>query len=80
MNENRKSDSPVLPKKLLNKTKEMVAERVEGRGLAKRNSAKRNTDRTQCREHVNRALERVRQTAKKKREDPYPFVRFGVNT
>ena len=52
MNKYRKSDSPVVPMKLLNKANEMDAERVEGRELAKRNSSKCNTDRTQSRNYM----------------------------
>ncbi len=39
MNERGKSDSPVVPAKPPNKTVRAVAEVVEGRGLAKGNTA-----------------------------------------
>jgi len=47
----RKSDRPIVPAKPPNKAAE-AAEVVEGRGLAKGNTAKRNTARTQRRETV----------------------------
>ena len=78
MNKYRKSDSPVVPMKLLNKANEMDAERVEGRELAKRNSSKCNTDRTQSRTYVTNALERVRHVAKEKREEPFTALLHHV--
>jgi len=68
-NEPRKSDSLVVPAKLLNKTAsktDEVAEGAEGRGLVAGNLSQQNTGRTQSREGtVHSALERVREVAKK---------------
>ena len=55
-----KSDRPIVPEKATNKARELVAETLEGRGLTKRNLRERDTDRTQGRERVSSALERVR--------------------
>ena len=55
-----KSDRLIVPKKASNKARELGAEALEGRGLAKGNPKQRDTDRTQGRERVSSALERVR--------------------
>jgi RNA-directed DNA polymerase len=67
MNGRGKSDRPVVPGKLANKTGAAapVAESVEGRGWAKGNSGERNNDRTQRREELSQALDRVRQAARR---------------
>ena len=49
MNERGKSDSPVVPAKPSNNAASAVAEAVEERGLAERNTDDPNTSRTQCR-------------------------------
>jgi hypothetical protein len=51
MNERGKSDSPILPEKLLNKGSgaPRPAEGVEGRGLAKGNPIRQTRSRTQSR-------------------------------
>lgn len=64
MNEYGKSDSPVVPGKSPNKARPMVAEEMEGRGLAKGNPNQQNASRTQSRMSAPTALERVRQAAK----------------
>ena len=51
----RKSDRPIVPTKPPNKAAE-AAEVVEGRGLAKGNTAKRNAARTLCRSPVRSEL------------------------
>jgi group II intron reverse transcriptase/maturase len=66
-NDQRKSDSLVLPTKLPNKTNP-VAEATEGRRLAKGNVGQQNMRRTQCRVSVPSALDRVRQAARKDRK------------
>ena len=60
-----KSDRLIVPKKATNKPGELGAEALEGRGLAKGNLRQRDTDRTQSRESVSSALERVRQAAQR---------------
>jgi group II intron reverse transcriptase/maturase len=59
------SDSPVVPGKSPNKTGQLVAEEMEGRGLAKGNSPQRNALRTQGRAGASSALERVREVAER---------------
>jgi len=63
MNEYGKSDNSIVPKKLPNNTQKGVAEAMEGRGLAKGNSLKRNAPRTQGRVRAQSALKRIRQAA-----------------
>lgn len=63
-----KSDSPIVPGKLPNNAEEPAAEAVEGRGLTKGNSPKRNASRTQGRSEALSALARVRQAAKRDRK------------
>jgi len=52
MNEQGKSDRPVVPAKFPNKAGQPVAEGMEGRGLAKGNLPEQNALRMQSRESV----------------------------
>ncbi len=63
-----KSDSPVVPEKSSNNTGQPVAEGMEGRGLVKGNLPQQNASRTPSRTDAPRALERVRQAARKDRK------------
>ena len=58
-----KSDNCVVPRKSSNNTGPPVAEGMEGRRLAKGNSREQNRLRTQGRDRMRSALERVRQAA-----------------
>src|SRR6266496_2660574 len=73
-----KSDRPIVPKKVANKTRELAVEALEGRGLAKRNPRERDTDRTQSRERVSSALERVRQAARRGKEEKFTALLHHV--
>ena len=73
-----KSDRPIVPKKATNKPGELGAEGLEGRGLAKRNPRERDTNRTQGREVVNSALERVRQAARRGKEEKFTALLHHV--
>jgi len=72
MNEQGKSDSPIVPRNSPNNIAKAIEEAMEGRGLAKGNPPKRTTPRTQGRISVPHALERVRQAAKKDRNSGSP--------
>ena len=63
MNDRRESDRPVVPGKSPNKVRgaPRTAEGMEGRGLAKGNSAKQSRTRAQNRRVLTQALDRVRQ-------------------
>ena len=52
MNDCRKSDKPIVPGKFSNKLDNVVAERMEGRGMPKENKRQQNMLRTQRRESV----------------------------
>jgi RNA-directed DNA polymerase len=68
MNEQGKSDRPVVPEKSPNNAGQSIgrrAEGMEGRGLAKGNPPQQNATRTPSRINAPSALERVRQAARK---------------
>lgn len=64
MNERGKSDSPVVPAKPLNKAVGAVAEVVEGRGLAKGNTARPTRPGHRAGSGVPHGLDRVREVAR----------------
>jgi retron-type reverse transcriptase len=68
MNGPGKSDRPEVPEKSLNNAGQPVAERTEGRGLAKGNLPQQNASRTPSRKDAPSAMERVRQAAKRDRK------------
>ena len=72
MNGSRKSDSFVVPEKPPNKGSgaPQPAEGVEGRRLTKGNSSQQNRRRTQGRESLHNALDRIRQAATPARHYP----------
>jgi hypothetical protein len=59
MNEHGKSDRFIVPEKSPNQAGQPGAEGMEGRDLVERNLGQQNTFRTQSREDVHSALERV---------------------
>lgn len=71
MNGYGKSDSPVVPEKSPNKHWQQSAEVMEERGLAKGNPLECNALRTQCRIGAPSALERVRQAARKNKQQRF---------
>jgi hypothetical protein len=73
-----KSDSSVVPGKPPNKAGQPAAEVVEGRGLAKGNPPESNTLRTQGRDGVPSALERIRQAARKDRKQQFTALLHHV--
>ena len=60
-----KSDSSIVPTKPPNEAEPEAKEVVEGRGLAKGNLLERNMFRTQSRQSMFNALERIRQAGMK---------------
>jgi RNA-directed DNA polymerase len=78
-----KSDSLIGPAKLPNKAATGAAEAVEERGLAKGKTLKRNRFRTQSRQSLSSALERIRQAASRegvRRYHSHFLLRHGVVT
>ena len=67
MHEPGKSDSRVVPEKVPNNARRRAAEGLEGRRLAKRNSPRATTLRTQGRARVQAALGRVRHAAEQQK-------------
>ncbi len=65
MHGHEKSDPAVVAKKPTNKAGQPVAEPMERRAEAEGNADQRNTHRTQNRERVNQALDRIRQAARR---------------
>jgi retron-type reverse transcriptase len=63
-----KSDRLIQPKKLSNNAEKSVAEKAEGRSLAKGNPLQGDTNRMQSRRQVNSALRRIRQAAERDRK------------
>lgn len=73
MHGSEESDRPIVPTKSPNKPRQPGAEAMEGRGLVKENTGQQNTLRTQRREGVPSALDRVRQAAQRSKA-----VRFSA--
>jgi RNA-directed DNA polymerase len=78
MHGHEKSHSAIVAKRLPNKAGQLVAEAVERRAGTRGNMGQHSTRRTQIRESVSQALERVRKTANKEGEvhrAPPPYHR-----
>jgi group II intron reverse transcriptase/maturase len=71
MHGHEESDRPVVPTKFPNKAGQPEAEEMEGRGLVKENTGQQNTLRTQCREGVPSALDRVRKVAQRSKTERF---------
>src|SRR5664279_2569044 len=77
MNDRGKSDSPVVPAKPPNKTS--VAEVVEGRGLAKGNTASKTRPGYRAGQGAPNALDRVRQVARQDKEAQFTALLHHVD-
>ena len=69
-----KSDNPIVPTKLPNEAGRPAEEGVEGRGLTKENAGQQNTRRTEDRESVQSALERIREAAIRNKGQRLPLA------
>jgi RNA-directed DNA polymerase len=78
MNADGKSDRPVVPVRSPNKAEGTAAEATEGRGRTKGNLLEGNTLRTQGRDGVHSALERVRQVAREDRKQRFTALLHHV--
>jgi len=78
MNGQGKSDSLVVPGKPPNNAAEPAAEVVEGRGLAKGKPPEQNAPRTQGRSGAPSALERIRQAARRDRQQRFTALLHHV--
>lgn len=63
-----KSDSPILPAKLANKAGRAAAEPMEGSGGTKRNAELQSTVRTQSRDAVSQAQDRIREAVNRNKK------------
>jgi RNA-directed DNA polymerase len=73
-----KSDSLVVPGKPPNNATELAAEAVEGRGLAKGKPPEQHASRTQGRSGAPSALERIRQAARRDRQQRFTALLHHV--
>jgi RNA-directed DNA polymerase len=78
MNADGKSDRPVVPAKSPNKAEGAATEAMEGRGRTKGNLLEGNTLRTQGRDGVHSALERVRQVAREDKKQRFTALLHHV--
>ena len=71
MHDREKSDPAIVAGKPTNKSGRPAAESVEPRAGAKGNASQQSTHRTQGRERVSQALERVRQVARQRKKEKF---------
>ncbi len=79
MNEPKKSDPINVAGKLANNAAQAVAESVERRVGAEGNANQQSTNRTQGRDLVSQALERVRQVAKRRKKERFTSLLHHVS-
>jgi len=80
MNEPEKSDSVVVAAKPTNNADQSAAESVEPRTGTEGNVGQQSTRRTQDRESVSQALERVRQVARQRKKEKFTSLLHHVDT
>jgi RNA-directed DNA polymerase len=69
MHGKEQSDSPIVPRKPVNKAAQAVAESAEGSGGTKRNADLQSTDRTQSRDAVSQAQGRIRDAVNRNKKE-----------
>src|SRR6266487_4053951 len=79
MHGREKSDSAIVAGKPTNKAVPTAAEPVEPRAGAKGNVSQQSTHRTQGRERVTQALERVRQTARQRKRERFTALLHHIS-
>ena len=79
MHDLEKSDSAVVAAKSTNKAGSPAAEAVEPRAGTKGNADQQSTHRTQSRERVTQALDRVRQAARQRKKERFTALLHHVN-
>jgi hypothetical protein len=80
MNERGKSDNPILPTKLSNKTGGPVAEIVEERGLAKGNTINLTRPGLRAGQGVSNGLDRVREVARKDKQAKFTALLHHIDS
>jgi len=79
MHDPEKSDSAVVAVKSPNKAGSPAAEAAEPRAGTKGNADQQSTHRTQTRERVTQALNRVRQAARQRKKERFTALLHHVN-
>src|SRR4249920_3714874 len=79
MHDREKSDSAIVAEKPANKAGANAAEPVEPRAGAKGNARQQSTHRTQGRERVAQALERVRQAARQRKKERFTALLHHIS-
>ena len=79
MHGREKSDSAIVAGKPTNKAVPTAAEPVEPRAGAKGNASQQSTHRTQGRERVSQALERVRQAARQRKKEKFTALLHHIS-
>ena len=79
MHGHEKSDSAIVAKKPPNKAGRPAAEAVERRAGTKGNTGRQSTRRTQIRESVSQALDRVRQAARQRKKEKFTALLHHIN-
>jgi group II intron reverse transcriptase/maturase len=79
MHGHEKSDSAIVAKKLPNKAGKPAAEAVERRAGTKGNMGQHSTRRTQIRESVSQALDRVRQAARERKKEKFTALLHHIS-
>jgi RNA-directed DNA polymerase len=79
MHGHEKSDSAIVATKLPNKAGQPAAEAVEPRAGTKGNTAQQSTRRTQIRESVSQALERVRKAARQRKKEKFTALLHHIS-
>ena len=79
MHDREKSASAIVAGKPTNKAVPTAAEPVEPRAGAKGNASQQSTHRTQRRERVSQALERVRQAARQRKKERFTALLHHIS-
>ena len=79
MHGHEKSHSAIVATKLPNKTGQPAAEAVEPRAGTKGNTDQQSTRRTQIRESVTQALDRVRKAARQRKKEKFTALLHHIS-
>jgi RNA-directed DNA polymerase len=79
MHGHEKSDSAIVARKLPNKAGQLAAEAVERKVGTKGNTGQQSTHRTQIRESVSHALERVRKAARQRKKEKFTALLHHIS-
>jgi RNA-directed DNA polymerase len=79
MHDHEKSDSATVAEKPTNKAEQSAAEPVERRAGAEGNASQQSTRRTQSRENVSQALERIRQAARQRKKEKFTTLLHHIS-